>query len=122
MKIDLGLEGLQNDESAVSFEELMVDVLESEQQFSDEQVIFDTLDKLTFIRDYVSEYGFNDTIKCMIGDQITYASTEELIEKLDIAIEMMPKVNEFLQQRTSDSVNMENTINTLVEMMSGIDI
>ena len=42
--------------------------------------------------------------------------------KLDIAIEMMPKVNEFLQQRTSDSVNMENTINTLVEMMSGIDI
>ena len=42
--------------------------------------------------------------------------------KLDIAIEMMPQINGFLQQRTSDSVNMENTINTLVNMMSGVDI
>ena len=42
--------------------------------------------------------------------------------KLDIAIEMMPKINEFLQQRTTDSVNMQNTIETLVNMMSGVDI
>ena len=42
--------------------------------------------------------------------------------KLDLAIEMMPKINAFLQQRTSDSVNMENTINTLVNMMAGFDI
>ena len=42
--------------------------------------------------------------------------------KLDIAIEMMPKINAFLQQKISESVNMENTINTLVSMMSGIDI
>jgi len=42
--------------------------------------------------------------------------------KLDLAIEMMPKINAFLQQRTSDSVNMENTINTLINMMSGVDI
>ena len=42
--------------------------------------------------------------------------------KLDIAIEMMPKINGFLQQRTSDSVNMQNTIDTLVNMMSGVDI
>ena len=42
--------------------------------------------------------------------------------KLDLAIEMMPKINAFLQQRTSDSVNMENTINTLVNMMAGVDI
>lgn len=42
--------------------------------------------------------------------------------KLDIAIEMMPKVNAFLQQRTSDSVNMDNTIDTVVSMMAGVDI
>ena len=42
--------------------------------------------------------------------------------KLDTAIEMMPQVNAFLQQRTSDSVTMENTINTLVNMMRGVDI
>ena len=42
--------------------------------------------------------------------------------KLDIAIEMMPQINGFLQQRTSDSVNMQNTIDTLVNMMSNVDI
>ena len=42
--------------------------------------------------------------------------------KLDIAIEMMPKINAFLQQRTTDSVNMQNKIDTLINMMSGVDI
>ena len=42
--------------------------------------------------------------------------------KLDVAIEMMPQVNAFLQQRTSDSVTMENTINTLIDMMKNVDI
>ncbi|MBQ7764231.1 FliI/YscN family ATPase [bacterium] len=42
--------------------------------------------------------------------------------KLDIAIEMIPKVNAFLQQRTTDSVNMQNTIETLVNMMVNVDI
>lgn len=42
--------------------------------------------------------------------------------KLDIAIEMMPQVNAFLQQRTADSVDMESTINTLVSMMQNVDI
>ena len=42
--------------------------------------------------------------------------------KLDIAIEMMPQINAFLQQRTTDSVNMQNTIDTLVNMMSNVDI
>ena len=42
--------------------------------------------------------------------------------KLDIAIQMMPKVNAFLQQRTSDSVTMEGTIKQLVDMMQGVDI
>ena len=42
--------------------------------------------------------------------------------KLDIAIEMMPQINSFLQQRTSDSVNMQNTIDTLINMMSNVDI
>lgn len=42
--------------------------------------------------------------------------------KLDIAIEMMPKVNAFLQQRTSDSVNMDTTIQTVIDMMRNVDI
>ena len=42
--------------------------------------------------------------------------------RLDTAIEMMPKVNAFLQQRTDESVTMEGTINQLVEMMQGVDI
>ena len=35
---------------------------------------------------------------------------------------MMPKVNAFLQQRTSESVTMEGTIQQLVDMMQGVDI
>ena len=42
--------------------------------------------------------------------------------KLDIAIEMMPQINAFLQQRVSDSVSMETTISTLIQMMSPVDI
>ncbi len=42
--------------------------------------------------------------------------------KLDTAIQMMPQINGFLQQRTSDSVMMENTISTLINMMQGIDV
>lgn len=42
--------------------------------------------------------------------------------KLDLAIELMPQINEFLQQRTSDSVNMEGTIQTLKEMMEDVEI
>jgi flagellum-specific ATP synthase len=42
--------------------------------------------------------------------------------KLDIAIEMMPQVNAFLQQRTADSVNMDATISTLISMMENVDI
>lgn len=42
--------------------------------------------------------------------------------KLDIAIQMMPQINAFLQQRTTDSVSMETTIQAMVDMMSGVDI
>lgn len=42
--------------------------------------------------------------------------------KLDIAIDMMPKVNAFLQQRTADSVDMDSTIQTLIDMMANVDI
>ena len=42
--------------------------------------------------------------------------------KLDIAIEMMPQVNAFLQQKTTDSVSMESTINTLISMMQNVQI
>lgn len=42
--------------------------------------------------------------------------------KLDIAIEMMPQINAFLQQKTAESVNMDSTISTLISMMSGVNI
>ncbi len=42
--------------------------------------------------------------------------------RLDIAIELMPEINGFLQQRVSDSVDMNNTINTLISMMQHVDI
>lgn len=42
--------------------------------------------------------------------------------KLDTAIQMMPQINAFLQQRTSDRVTMENTISTLVNMMKGVEV
>lgn len=41
---------------------------------------------------------------------------------LDISIEMMPDINRFLQQRISESVDMESTLNTLKQMMANIDI
>lgn len=41
--------------------------------------------------------------------------------KLDIAIQMMPQINAFLQQRTSDLVSMDTTISALIQMMSGVD-
>ena len=42
--------------------------------------------------------------------------------KLDIAIQMMPQINAFLQQRTSDLVSMDTTISTLVNMMKDVEI
>ncbi len=42
--------------------------------------------------------------------------------KLDIAIELMPQINAFLQQRISDTVTMESTISTLISMMQNVDI
>ncbi|MDD3237628.1 MAG: FliI/YscN family ATPase [Candidatus Gastranaerophilales bacterium] len=42
--------------------------------------------------------------------------------RLDIAIELMPQINGFLQQKVSDSVNMQNTINTLISMMQDVEI
>ncbi len=42
--------------------------------------------------------------------------------KLDIAIELMPQINAFLQQRITDSVTMDSTISTLISMMKDVDI
>ena len=42
--------------------------------------------------------------------------------RLDVAISLMPQINAFLQQRIADSVNMEQTINTCIQMMEGVEI
>ena len=41
--------------------------------------------------------------------------------KLDVAIELMPQINAFLQQRIEDSVTMESTLSTLIQMMEPVD-
>jgi len=42
--------------------------------------------------------------------------------KLDIAIKLMPEINGFLQQKTTDIVSMDTTIKTLKDMMRDVDI
>ena len=42
--------------------------------------------------------------------------------KLDIAIELMPQINGFLQQRTTDLVSMDSTIQTVKDLMANVDI
>ena len=42
--------------------------------------------------------------------------------KLDIAIELMPKINGFLQQKTTDLVSMDTTIRALKDMMRDVNI
>lgn len=42
--------------------------------------------------------------------------------KLDIAIQLMPHINAFLQQRISDSVNMDNTIQTCIDLMRNVEL
>lgn len=42
--------------------------------------------------------------------------------KLDLAIQLIDQVNAFLQQRISDSVNMDNTIQTVKNMMAQVEI
>ena len=42
--------------------------------------------------------------------------------KLDIAIKLMPEINGFLQQKTTDLVSMETTIQTLKDMMRNVNL
>ncbi|MCQ2958038.1 MAG: FliI/YscN family ATPase [Candidatus Gastranaerophilales bacterium] len=62
----------------------------------------------------------------------TYRDSKDLIDvgmyqagsnpRLDVAIQLMPSINKFLQQSIKDSVNMQNTIQTLKDMMANVDI
>ena len=62
----------------------------------------------------------------------TYRDSKDLIDvgmyqagsnpRLDVAIELMPSINKFLQQSIKESVNMQNTIQTLKDMMANVDI
>jgi flagellum-specific ATP synthase len=42
--------------------------------------------------------------------------------RLDVAIELMPQINAFLRQSTKDIVNMDNTIQTVKDLMENVDI
>ena len=62
----------------------------------------------------------------------TYRDSKDLIDvgmyqagsnpRLDIAIELMPSINRFLQQSVKESVNMQSTIQTLKDMMSNVNL
>ena len=62
----------------------------------------------------------------------TYRDSKDLIDvgmyqagsnpRLDVAIEMMPQINAFLQQSVKDTVSMDNTIQTLKNMMANVNI
>ena len=42
--------------------------------------------------------------------------------KLDVAIELMPQINGFLQQKTTDIVSMETTLQALKDMMRNVNL
>jgi flagellum-specific ATP synthase len=42
--------------------------------------------------------------------------------KIDISLQMMPEINRFLRQSIKDIVNMDTTIASLKDLMSGVDI
>ena len=42
--------------------------------------------------------------------------------KLDVAIQLMPQINAFLQQKTTDIVSMDTTIKAVKDMMRGVEI
>jgi flagellum-specific ATP synthase len=62
----------------------------------------------------------------------TYRENKDLVDvgmyqagtnpKLDLTLQHIDKVNAFLQQRISDSVNMQNTIQTCIDMMRSVEI
>ncbi|MBR1988743.1 MAG: hypothetical protein IKA36_06890 [Clostridia bacterium] len=85
--MDLKLNALEEHNSEYSSEELLLDSMDIELQFNDEQSIFRSIEHLEFIRDYVSNHGIDGSIEAMIDDQISYTSSEDLVEKIDIAIE-----------------------------------
>lgn len=92
----------------------------------------DTLGSISRLMSAISTSEHKEAASKMRKILAMYRENKDLIDvgmyqsgtnpKLDIAIEMMPQVNAFLQQRTSDSVNMDSTINSLVSMMRSVDI
>jgi flagellum-specific ATP synthase len=42
--------------------------------------------------------------------------------KIDLALQMMPEINKFLRQSVKDIVNMETTLETLKDMMRGVQM
>lgn len=85
--INIGLENFNPEINEVSMESMLLDFIESEQEFQHDQEIMKSIETLEFIKDHVTEYGITDTIKEMIGDQIQYDSVEDLISKIDSSIE-----------------------------------
>lgn len=92
----------------------------------------DVLGSISRLMSAISSNEHKDAAAKMRKILAMYRENKDLIDvgmyqqgsnpKLDIAIQMIPEVNAFLQQRTSDSVDMQSTINNLINMMRNIDI
>jgi hypothetical protein len=95
MKMDLGLESLQNDEvcDAVDFESAALDLLEAEHELNELEHDCDELirgyENLEAVKDVITKYGYTDTLKDLFGEQINSdvlsVSTEGVLDKITTA-------------------------------------
>jgi hypothetical protein len=81
--MNLGLESLHTEEPTMSFEELMVDICELQNDLMNEQELINGFENCISLLESIHQHGITDTIKDVIGDQIAYTSQEELVAGLE---------------------------------------
>lgn len=81
--MDLKLNTFEENNSEYSCEESLMDVIDIQDELIDMDKIIHGFENCEFVLDQINKYGITDTIKDMIGDQITYNSKEELVIGLE---------------------------------------
>ncbi len=92
----------------------------------------DTLGSISRLMTAITDKEHQEAASKMRRILALYRENKDLIDvgmyqagtnpKLDIAIELMPQINAFLQQKVSDTVSYDNTVTTLKNMMRNVDI
>ena len=92
----------------------------------------DVLGSISRLFPEITDSDHQDAVAKMRRLLAVYRENKDLIDvgmyqaganlMLDKAIEMMPDINRFLQQRTKDTVNMTNTLNIIKQMMAGVNV